>query len=122
MNSVVTTRNLLEAAARSQRLRRFVSVSSFAVYSNMRKPRGRVLDESCPVEQHPELRGEAYCFAKVKQDELVKEDGKKHGLAYVLLRPGVVYVPGKHGITAGAGIGTFAIFLHVGGVNDISLT
>src|SRR6266852_4534607 len=56
MNSVVTTRNLLEAAHLHQCLRRFVSVSSFAVYSNMRKPWQRLLDESCPVEDHPELR------------------------------------------------------------------
>ena len=34
-------------------------------------PTRRLLDESCPVEQRPELRGDAYCFAKVKQDEIV---------------------------------------------------
>src|SRR5712691_2054293 len=66
MNSVVTTRNLLEASIGHNCLKRFVSVSSFAVYSNLRKPRWRLLDESCPVEEYPELRGEAYCFAKVK--------------------------------------------------------
>ena len=34
MNSVVTTRNLLEASLRHGSLRRIVSASSFAVYSN----------------------------------------------------------------------------------------
>ena len=59
MNSVVTTRNLLDACVRHQCVRRFVSISSFAVYSNRKKPSGRILDESAPVEERPELRGEA---------------------------------------------------------------
>src|SRR5213078_3420280 len=70
MNSVVTTRNLLDAARIHGCLRRFVSISSFAVYSNTRKARRRLLDESCPVERQPELRGDAYGFGKVKQDEI----------------------------------------------------
>jgi nucleoside-diphosphate-sugar epimerase len=69
MNSVVTTRNLLDGCRRSPRLRRFVNVSSFAVYSNTNKPRRRLLGESCPVQDHPEQRADAYCYAKVKQDE-----------------------------------------------------
>src|SRR5207244_4892077 len=73
MNCVVTTRNLLEASLRHQCLRRFVSISSFAVYTNAQNGRRRLLDESCPVEERPELRGDAYCFAKVKQEELVAE-------------------------------------------------
>src|SRR4029077_11054837 len=57
MNSVVTTRNLLEASMQHKCLRRFVNVSSFAVYTNTNKRRWRILDESCPVETRPELRG-----------------------------------------------------------------
>ena len=91
LNSVVATRNLLDASLRFGSLRRFVLVSSFAVYSNCEKPNGRILDESCPVEEHPELRGEAYCFAKVRQEQLVTEYGKNTGIPYVLVRPGSVY-------------------------------
>jgi len=119
MNSVVTTRNLLEASLRYSRLRRFVNISSFAVYS---KPRRRLLDESCPVETRPELRGEAYCFAKVKQDEIVTEYGKEFGLPYVIVRPGYVYGPGNESITGRVGIGTFGLFLHLGGSNTIPFT
>src|SRR5437660_7249499 len=122
MNSVVTTRNLLEAAHRHQCLRRFVTVSSFAVYSNTQKPKRRLLDESCPVEARPELRGEAYCFAKVKQDEIVSEYGKRFGTPYVIVRPGYVYGPGKPAITSRVGIGTFGVFLHLGGCNTIPFT
>src|SRR3954468_9911231 len=40
MNSVVTTRNLLDAAVAHNCLKRFVSISSFAVYSNRQKRQG----------------------------------------------------------------------------------
>jgi len=122
MNSVVTTRNLLEAAHRHQSLRRFVNVSSFTVYSNMRKPRRRVLDESGPLEDRPELRGEAYCFAKVKQEELVREYCEKFGIPHVIVRPGYVYGPGKEVHTGRVGLDTFGIFLHLGGSNTIPFT
>jgi nucleoside-diphosphate-sugar epimerase len=122
MNSVVTTRNLLEAAARNRRLRRFVSVSSFAVYSNMGKPRRRLLDESCPVEDHPELRGEAYCFAKVKQEQIVSSCCQQFGIPHVIVRPGYVYGAGKQAVSSRVGIDTFGVFLHIGGSNTIPFT
>ena len=122
MNSVVTTRNLLEATLKQSSLRRFVNISSFTVYSNRQKPRPKDLDESCPVESQPQLRGEAYCFAKVKQDELVTEYGKRFGLPYVIVRPGYVYGPGKEAITGRVGIDSFGRFLHLGGSNTIPFT
>jgi nucleoside-diphosphate-sugar epimerase len=122
MNSVVTTRNLLDATLQHGCLKRFVNVSSFAVYTNRDKPRRNLLDESCPVEDHSELRGEAYCFAKVKQDELVTEYGRKHGIPHVLVRPGAVYGPGTKGITRRVGSGAFGIYLHLGGSNIIPFT
>ncbi len=122
INSVVTTRNLLEACSQDRFLKRFVNVSSFTVYSNLGKSRWRVLDESSPVEEHPELRGDAYCFAKVKQDEIVTEYGGRFGIPYVIVRPGHVYGPGNEEITGRVGIGTFGIFLHLGGSNPVPLT
>ena len=122
MNSVVATRNLLEGTLQHKCLKRFVNISSFSVYSNQNKPKGDVLDESCPVEERPELRGDAYSFAKVKQDQIVAEYGNKHSIPYVLVRPGVVYGPGNNGITGRVGLGTFGLFLHLGGSNRIPLT
>jgi nucleoside-diphosphate-sugar epimerase len=121
MNSVVTTRNLVEACLLHKCLQRFVNISSFTVYANGSK-RGRLLDESCPVEDRAELRGEAYCFGKVKQDQLLAEYGEKFGLPYVIVRPGYVYGPGKTAITGRVGIDTFGVFLHLGGSNQIPLT
>ncbi len=121
-NSVVTTRNLMEASLRHKCLKRFVNVSSFSVYTNTKNPRPRLLDESCGVEADPHLRGEAYCFAKVMQDEIVAECGKGFGIPYVIVRPGHVYGPGNEPITGRVGIGTFGLFLHLGGSNTIPLT
>jgi nucleoside-diphosphate-sugar epimerase len=122
LNSVITTRNLMEASISSGTLQRFVSISSFAVYSNTSKTHKRLLDESCPVEANPELRGDAYTFAKVKQDEIVTEYGTKFNLPYVIVRPGHVYGPGNEAISARVGIDTFGRFLHLGGSNKIPLT
>jgi nucleoside-diphosphate-sugar epimerase len=67
-------------------------------------------------------RADAYAFAKLKQDELVLEYARKHGVRYVILRPGAVYGPGIRQITARVGIDTFGFFLHLGGSNQIPLT
>jgi nucleoside-diphosphate-sugar epimerase len=122
LNSVVTTRNLLDATLQHGCLRRFVSLSSFAVYANRERPASGVLDEGALLEDHPECRAEAYCYAKVKQDELVMEYGKKHGVPFVLVRPGVVYGPGKHAISGRVGVDTFGVFLHLGGGNQMPVT
>ena len=121
-NSVVTTRNLLEAAARHGCLKRFVNVSSFSVYSNRQKLRRRFLDESCPVETDPKLRGDAYTFAKAKQDELVADYASRFAIPYVIVRPGYVIGPGRPEISSRVGIGTFGMFLHLGGSNTVPFT
>jgi nucleoside-diphosphate-sugar epimerase len=122
MNCVVTTRNLLDAAVQAGRLRRFVNVSSFAVYSNWEIARGGLFDENCSLETHIVERAEAYAFAKLNQDRLVIEYAEKYGLPYVIVRPGAVYGPGAHQLTGRVGIDTFGIFLHLGGSNEIPLT
>jgi nucleoside-diphosphate-sugar epimerase len=121
LNSVVATRNLLAATLQGNSLRRFVNTSSFAVYDVARK-RGRILDESCPVEPHPEVFRDAYEFAKLKQDEMVLQYAKEHRVPAVTVRPGYVYGPGKPAISGRVGIGTFGPFLHIGGPNLVPFT
>jgi nucleoside-diphosphate-sugar epimerase len=120
MNSVVATRNLLDASLRYARLRRLVLVSSFTVYTN--RQRSRHLDESCPTDERPELRGEAYCYAKVRQEQMVREYGKNFLIPYVVLRPGSVYGRAGSEAPGRVGIGTFGFFLHLGGGNTIPFT
>jgi len=122
LNSVVTTRNLLEACRRNQNLRRFVNVSSFAVYDSAYRGACNILDESCPIEPHPESRGEAYCFAKTRQDQLVAEYRERFHLPCVTMRPGWVYGPGNLALPGRVGIGSFGLFLHLGGSNTIPLS
>ena len=122
LGSVVTTRNLLEGCVASATLKRFVNISSFAVYSNRNKKLGGLLDESSPMIDRAADRGGAYCYAKVKQDELVMEYGEKHGINYVLMRPGVVYGPGRQSLSGRVGLDTFGFFAHLGGGNQIPLT
>ena len=47
---------------------------------------------------------------------------RRFGIPYVLIRPGWVYGPGNPGIHGRVGIGTFGIFLHLGGGNTMPLT
>jgi nucleoside-diphosphate-sugar epimerase len=119
MNSVITTRNLLEASREHSYLRRFVNISSFAVYANTQEG---CLDEMSPIVDKRGSKRDAYTFAKVKQDEIVADYGKRFGIPYVTVRPGSVYGPGKEGIPGRVGIDTFGMFLHVGGSNTIPLT
>lgn len=121
-NSVVTTRNLLEASVQHGSLKRFVNVSSFSVYSNRHKPHRGLLDESCPLETKAERLTDAYSFAKAKQDEIVTEYGRKFAIPYVIVRPGYVIGPGNPGISGRVGIGAFGLFLHFGGSNELPFT
>lgn len=120
--SVVTTRNLLEAVVGHGCAKRFVNVSSFAVYSNYCLKRGAVWDESCPLEDHPEERHDAYMYGKLKQDELVLACHRRWGLPFVIVRPGIVFGPGKRMIPGFVGIDTFGFFIHLGGRYPLPLT
>jgi nucleoside-diphosphate-sugar epimerase len=122
MNSTLTTRNLMDAFLRYGQPKRFVNISSFAVYSTLSLKRGDLLDESCPLEDAPEDRFDAYGFGKLKQEELVKEYGCKYGLRYVILRPGYVFGPGKRELSGRVGISTFGFFIQVSGSNMLPLS
>jgi nucleoside-diphosphate-sugar epimerase len=122
MNSALATRNLMDEFLAHGRPKRFVNVSSFAVYSNLKLARHAVLDETCPLEECPQERHDAYGFGKLKQEELVREYGKNRGLPFVILRPGAVFGPGKPELSGRVGINTFGFFIHLGGANQLPLT
>jgi len=121
MDSAVATRNLLEAAVAESHLKRFVSVSSLAVYSGFDLRRGAVLEETSKIEDEHMSRFDPYCYGKIKQDELVMAYGKKFGLPYAIVRPGPVYGPGKKALTGRVGIDAFGVFIQVGGSNTVPL-
>lgn len=121
MDSVVATRNLLHALQGNARLKRFVNVSTLAVYAGSGIRRGALVDETSPVESDHAARYEAYAFGKIKQDELVQAYGAERGIPYVIVRPGLVYGPGKKAIPGRVGIDTFGFFIHLGGSNRLPL-
>ena len=122
MNSVLSTRNLMDAFREHGRPARFVNVSSFAVYSNLNLKRGGLLDETCPLEDAPQERYDAYGFGKLKQEELVQDYGTRHNFPYVIVRPGAVFGPGKKDLSGRVGIDTFGFFIQIGGSNLLPLT
>src|SRR5438132_5447328 len=122
MNSALGTRNLMDAFLEEGEPKRFVNISSFAVYSNLRLKRGALLDETCPLEDAPQERVDAYGFGKLKQDQLVMEYGKERNLPYVIVRPGAVFGPGKRELSGRVGVDTFGFLIHLGGSNPLPLT
>jgi len=122
LNSVVTTRNLVDSAIAEPTLKRFVNTSSIAVYSNEKIKRGGLMDETCDVDDKLIERCEPYTYGKAKQDALVLEYAKNHHLPYVIVRPSVVFGPGKAKITDRIGTDAFGVFLHLGLNNVIPLT
>jgi len=122
MNSTLGTRNLMDAFLQFGEPKRFVNISSFAVYSNLGLKRGALLDETCPLENTPQERFDAYGFGKLKQEELVKEYGNKYKLPYAIVRPGYVFGPGKRDLSGRVGVNTFGFFIQVGGSNLLPLT
>jgi nucleoside-diphosphate-sugar epimerase len=122
MNSALATRNLMDAFLEVGKPQRFVNVSSFAVYSNLGLERGELLDETCPLENAPQKRFDAYGFGKLKQEELVRQYGIERRLPHVIVRPGAVFGPGKRELSGRIGINTFGFFIHLGGSNQLPLT
>jgi nucleoside-diphosphate-sugar epimerase len=122
MNSALATRNVMDAFLQVGKPKRFVNVSSFAVYSNLTLERGALLDETCPLEDAPQERFDPYAFGKLKQEELVKEYGNKYELPYVIVRPGYVFGPGKRELSGRVGNSALGLFVQVSGAQFLPLT
>ncbi len=124
-NSVIATKYLLEAMTaemeEKKRKIRLVHVSSFAVYGVADLPAGAMVDETTQLEHSPELR-DVYSHTKIRQEELVWQYIREHGIPTVMLRPGVIYGPGGSPMSTRVGLNLFGIFLHLGRKNIIPLT
>jgi nucleoside-diphosphate-sugar epimerase len=120
--SVITTRNLLDSLVEHRRLKRFVNVSSFAVYSRFQSKRGAMWDESSPLEDNLDERHDAYVYGKLKQDELVQQYHERFAVPVTIVRPGIVFGPGKKAIPGFVGMDTFGFFMHLGGGGRVPLT
>jgi len=89
--NVKGTERLLESCLR-RGARRIVHLSSIAVYGSAKED--EVIDEATPFDQKPEGR-DFYSQSKIAADELAVSFAQKNKLPTVILRPGIVYGPGK---------------------------
>jgi nucleoside-diphosphate-sugar epimerase len=121
LGTVVSSKNLLEAVVRSKTKPKILLVSSFGVYGVADLPRGHLLDESTPLEPHPERR-DHYSHAKLKQEKLFEAYRKEHGVRVAILRPGVIYGPGGGAMSARVGLRLPGVFLFLGGKNLLPLS
>jgi nucleoside-diphosphate-sugar epimerase len=120
LDSVVASRNLLDAVAPRKPMR-VVLVSSFGAIGVPAQPRGALVDEQMPMEQRPGQR-DLYSFSKLRQEQLFWEYRDRFGLDLVVLRPGVIYGPGGGHFSNRVGLRFFGRFLHLGGSNLLPLT
>jgi len=111
-NTVVGSRNLFDAAVAAG-VRRLVLVSSFAVYRTAQLRRGALHDETVPLETVGVEKG-AYAHAKTRQEHLLDEYRRRHGLETVVLRPGVIYGPGGGAFSSRVGIQAMGLFFNLG--------
>jgi nucleoside-diphosphate-sugar epimerase len=116
-NTVVGTENLFSAVLKAE-VTRIVLVSSF---SAMGVSQTSVVDESVPLEPHPQWR-EPYAFAKLRQEEIAWRYIREHQMPIVIVRPGIIYGPGAPILTSRIGLRLFGMFLHLGGSNEVPLT
>jgi nucleoside-diphosphate-sugar epimerase len=120
MGNVVTTRVLLEAAC-SVGIRRFVLVSSLGVYGTADIPTGGSLDESCPLDPNAHLR-DPYSYSKVAQERVAWRTHAMMGLPLVVVRPGVIYGPGRDCLTGRVGLRLGNFMLVMGGRQEMPYT
>src|SRR5205085_2632954 len=118
-SNVIGTRTLL-AAVRQRPCERFVLVSSIAVYGTS-KATQRVLDESWTLEPAPHLR-DPYTFSKVVQEHVCWEARASWNLPLVVVRPGMIYGPGRECLSARVGIKVGPLMLRMGGWQRLPYT
>lgn len=121
LGTVVTTKHLLEAIGQSAHKPKLLLISSFGVYGVAEKRPGYVVDESTPLEPHPERR-DHYSHAKLRQEQVVADYAKRYGIKTCILRPGVIYGPGGGAFSSRVGIALPGIFLYLGGKNILPLS
>lgn len=113
VNNVVGTRILLEAVV-AAKISRIVLVSSIAVYDTSKLDKHGILDEDCPLDSAPELR-DAYCYSKVKQEAVAWDICENHGIPLVVVRPGVLFGPGRSILSTRVGLRDGRLLFRVGG-------
>jgi nucleoside-diphosphate-sugar epimerase len=120
LNSVVATRNLMEAC-RESNVRRVVLVSSFSVYDTSNLCTGAVLDEAAPLEVPGTAKG-PYGYAKAAQERLAQTLATQYGIELTIARPGVIFGPGDQSLSPRVGLRIGGVMVSLGGGAQLPLT
>jgi len=120
LNTVVASKNVVEAVSHRKSVR-IVLVSSFGVYDTARLPAGSRIDESTPLERHPERR-DPYSYSKWRQEKVFADARMSAPFELITLRPGVVYGPGGVAMSSRVGINLFGLFCLFGRTNLLPLS
>ncbi len=92
--TVAATEGMLDAMRASGWRGRLVHVSSFSVYGLNQVRARSLVDEATPLEPDP-WRRDDYAWTKWLQERLVREFREEGGAEVAIVRPGVIYGPGR---------------------------
>jgi nucleoside-diphosphate-sugar epimerase len=120
LSNVVGTRHLIENANRAN-VHRLVLVSSLAVHGVGHLKRGSVVDETCPLDPEPHRR-DPYTFSKVEQERVAWEAHERSAIRLSVVRPGVIYGPGRDCLSGRIGIRLGGFLLKMGGRQRLPYT
>ena len=118
--NVVATRTLLQAVQASG-CQRFVLVSSMSVYGTYHLPKHTVLDEGCPLDPTPQNR-DPYAFSKIVQEQICWTARTEWSLPLVVVRPGIIYGPGRDFLSARVGLKVGPLMVRLGGSQRLPYT
>jgi nucleoside-diphosphate-sugar epimerase len=119
-HNVRPMQGILEAAARAT-VNRFVLVSSIAVYSADALRPHSLVDESLPIDVEPHRR-DPYTFSKVIQEQIATREARRLGLPLVVVRPGVIFGPGRGALSSRIGLRIGPLLLWLSGEADLPYT
>jgi nucleoside-diphosphate-sugar epimerase len=119
-SNVVATRVLLQAV-REYACRRFVLVSSIAVYGTDGLAKNAVLDENSALDTRPHMR-DPYAFSKIIQEQVCWAAFTEWQLPLVVVRPGIIYGPGRECLTVRVGLKVGPLLVRMGGRQSLPYT
>jgi len=90
-STVSGTKNILDACVRNK-VKHLVYVSTIGVLNATKYPEHEIINEDFPYEENPEKRG-FYSESKLKAEQIVLQ--YKDNLSISVIRPGLVYGPGR---------------------------
>ena len=102
LSNVVGTRRLIEGSTK-QRVKRFVMISSIAVYDTAGLQPGAIVNEEVPLDPKAHLR-DPYTYSKVRQENVAWEAHSNLSFPLVVIRPGNLYGPGRDCLGGRVGI------------------